>query len=70
MNILCVAICLGSGDASSPESGCDALVAILQTLEVQGCQPATKASPALFCNEASQLRAGWLPHFGLQEAFS
>jgi hypothetical protein len=51
---------VGSGDASSPPCGGDAPVAFFQTPEKTPRQPATRASPAPFCDGASQPPAGQL----------
>jgi hypothetical protein len=55
---------VGSGDASSPPCGGDAPVAFFQTPEKTPRQPATRASPAPFCDGASQPPTGQLRFSG------
>jgi hypothetical protein len=59
---------VGSGDASSPPCGGDAPVAFFQTPEKTPRQPATRASPAPFCDGASQPPAGQLRNSGQNES--
>ena len=59
-----------SGDASSPQCGCDAPVAFFQTQGKMTRPPATMASPAHFCDGASQPHAGQLRLSGLIKPFA